>query len=160
MGGGRLKRLAVVRSPRTGAIERGNHGLPSDYDCISKWRANSEKFTCDGPEISPALAWTEPPTGTKSLAVIVDDPDAPAGTWVHWVLYDLPGDARQLGEGVAKDRQLPDGAHRGGMISARSATMGRARQRMVCTVTPSNSTRGIARRISRPEPARLNWSVP
>ena len=72
-----------------------------------------KKFTCDGPDISPALAWTEPPAGTKSLAVIVDDPDAPAGTWVHWVLYDLPGDARELGEGVAKDRQLPDGARQG-----------------------------------------------
>ena len=69
-----------------------------------------KKFTCDGPDISPALAWTEPPAGTKRLAVIVDDPDAPAGTWVHWVLYDLPGDARELGEGVAKDRQVPDGA--------------------------------------------------
>jgi Raf kinase inhibitor-like YbhB/YbcL family protein len=43
----------------------------------------------------------------------VDDPDAPAGTWVHWVLYDLPGDARELGEGVAKDRQVPDGARQG-----------------------------------------------
>ena len=72
-----------------------------------------KKFTCDGPDISPALAWTEPPAGTKSLAVIVDDPDAPAGTWVHWVLYDLAGDARELGEGVAKDRQLPDGAYQG-----------------------------------------------
>ena len=51
-----------------------------------------KKFTCDGPDISPELAWTEPPTGTKSLALIMDDPDAPAGTWVHWVLYDLPGD--------------------------------------------------------------------
>ena len=72
-----------------------------------------KKFTCDGPDISLALAWTEPPAGTKSLAVIVDDPDAPAGTWVHWVLYDLPGDARELGEGVAKDRQLPDGTRQG-----------------------------------------------
>ncbi|MBZ5698343.1 MAG: YbhB/YbcL family Raf kinase inhibitor-like protein [Acidobacteriia bacterium] len=72
-----------------------------------------KKFTCDGPDISPALAWTEPPAGTKNLAVIVDDPDAPAGTWVHWVLYDLPGDARELGEGVGKDRQVPDGARQG-----------------------------------------------
>ena len=72
-----------------------------------------KEFTCDGPDISPALAWTEPPAGTKSLAVIVDDPDAPAGTWVHWVLYDLPDDARKLEEGVAKDRQLPNGTRQG-----------------------------------------------
>jgi Raf kinase inhibitor-like YbhB/YbcL family protein len=73
----------------------------------------SKKFTCDGTDISPALAWTEPPAGTKSFSLIVDDPDAPAGTWVHWVLYDLPGDARKLEEGVAKDLQLPDGARQG-----------------------------------------------
>jgi len=73
----------------------------------------SKKFTCDGPDISPALAWTESPAGTKSFALIMDDPDAPAGTWVHWVLYDLPGDARELAEGIAKDLQLPDGARQG-----------------------------------------------
>ena len=71
------------------------------------------KFTCDGLDISPALAWTEPPPGTRGIALIVDDPDAPAGTWVHWVLYDLPGDARMLEEGVAKDRQLTNGARQG-----------------------------------------------
>lgn len=72
-----------------------------------------KEFTCDGQDNSPTLEWTEPPAGTKSFAVIVDDPDAPAGTWVHWVLYDLPGDARQLEEGVAKDRQLADGTRQG-----------------------------------------------
>ena len=73
----------------------------------------SKKFTCDGPDISPALAWTESPAGTKSFALIMDDPDAPTGTWVHWVLYDLPGDACKLEEGVAKDLQLPDGTRQG-----------------------------------------------
>lgn len=73
----------------------------------------SNKFTCDGPDISPGLAWAESPAGTKSFALIMDDPDAPAGTWVHWILYDLPGDARTLEEGIAKDLQLPDGARQG-----------------------------------------------
>jgi Raf kinase inhibitor-like YbhB/YbcL family protein len=72
-----------------------------------------KQFACDGPDISPALAWTEPPPGTQTLAVIVDDPDAPAGTWAHWVLYDLPADTRVLAEGVPKDRQLPEGARQG-----------------------------------------------
>jgi hypothetical protein len=72
-----------------------------------------KEFTCDGQDNSPTLEWTEPPAGTKSFAVLVDDPDAPAGTWVHWVLYDLPGDARMLEEGVAKDRQLADGTRQG-----------------------------------------------
>jgi Raf kinase inhibitor-like YbhB/YbcL family protein len=71
------------------------------------------RFTGDGPDASPALAWTEPPAGTKALALICDDPDAPAGTWVHWVLYDLPPAARALPEGVAKARTLPDGSVQG-----------------------------------------------
>lgn len=72
-----------------------------------------KEFTCDGPDVSPALEWAESPAGTKSFALILDDPDAPSGTWVHWVLYDLPGEARKLDEDVAKDRQLPDGARQG-----------------------------------------------
>ncbi len=72
-----------------------------------------EKFSCDGADVSPSLQWTEPPAGTRGLALIVDDPDAPAGTWVHWVLYDLPVDTSHLAEGMAKDLQLPNGARQG-----------------------------------------------
>lgn len=71
------------------------------------------KYTCDGPDASPPLAWNDPPAGTQCLALIVDDPDAPAGTWVHWVLYDIPPQTRELPEGVPKDRQLPSGACQG-----------------------------------------------
>ena len=71
------------------------------------------KFTCEGPDISPALAWTDPPKGTESLALIMDDPDAPAGTWTHWVLYDLPADVQELPEGVPKNRSLSNGARQG-----------------------------------------------
>jgi Raf kinase inhibitor-like YbhB/YbcL family protein len=59
------------------------------------------KHTCDGPDLSPPLRWSDPPATTKSLALIVDDPDAPAGTWVHWVLYGTPPTLRELPEGVA-----------------------------------------------------------
>ena len=72
-----------------------------------------KKFTCDGPDASPKLSWTEPPAKTESFALIMDDPDAPAGTWVHWVLFDLPADARELAEGVAKQEQLANGARQG-----------------------------------------------
>lgn len=72
-----------------------------------------KKFTCDGQDVSPALAWNDPPTGTETFALIVDDPDAPGGTWVHWVIFDLPGDARELREGMPKDRELPTGARQG-----------------------------------------------
>lgn len=72
-----------------------------------------KKFTCDGADVSPALSWNEPPAGTQAFAMIMDDPDAPAGTWVHWVLYDLPSNARSLSEGVPKDPELASGAHQG-----------------------------------------------
>jgi len=72
-----------------------------------------KKFTCDGPDASPKLNWNEPPAKTQSFALIMDDPDAPAGTWVHWVLFDLPADARELEEGVAKQEQLANGARQG-----------------------------------------------
>ncbi len=72
-----------------------------------------KKFTCDGADVSPALAWSDAPAGTQSFALIADDPDAPVGTWVHWVLYDLPGATRDLPEGVAKQEQLPNGARQG-----------------------------------------------
>jgi Raf kinase inhibitor-like YbhB/YbcL family protein len=71
------------------------------------------KFTCDGPDVSPKLAWSDPPGKTQSFALIMDDPDAPAGTWVHWVIYDLPADTRELAEGVAKQEQLSNGARQG-----------------------------------------------
>ncbi len=58
------------------------------------------QFTCSGDNISPSLSWNQPPPRTESFVLIVDDPDAPAGTWVHWVMYNLPASARQLPEHV------------------------------------------------------------
>ena len=72
-----------------------------------------KKFTCDGPDDSPQLTWTDPPAKTQSFALIMDDPDAPVGTWVHWVIYDLPANSRELAEGVARQEQLPSGARQG-----------------------------------------------
>jgi len=76
-----------------------------------------EPFTCEGPDVSPALDWTGVPEGAKSLVLIVDDPDAPDPkapkmTWVHWVLYDLPPTATGLPEGAATG-DLPDGTLEG-----------------------------------------------
>lgn len=72
-----------------------------------------KQFTCDGPDVSPQLSWKDAPPATQSFALIVDDPDAPAGTWVHWVLYDLPANARELPAGIEKQEQLRDGALQG-----------------------------------------------
>lgn len=70
-------------------------------------------YTCDGKDTSPPLSWDEPPQGTQSLALIVDDPDAPTGVFVHWVLYDLPAEVRQLPEGVPSQPTLPSGGVQG-----------------------------------------------
>ena len=71
------------------------------------------KYTCDGEDISPLLQWSDPPQGTKSFTLIADDPDAPVGTWVHWVLYNLPAETRALPEAVPPDADLPDGSRHG-----------------------------------------------
>jgi Raf kinase inhibitor-like YbhB/YbcL family protein len=75
------------------------------------------KYTCDGDDVSPPLAWMDAPQSTRSFALIVDDPDAPdpaapKQVWVHWVLYDLPSDAYALKEGVA-EKELPRSARQG-----------------------------------------------
>ena len=70
-------------------------------------------YTGDGAESSPPLRWSDPPSGTKSLALICDDPDAPRGTWVHWVLFNLPAHTRELEEGVPTTETLGDGAKQG-----------------------------------------------
>jgi hypothetical protein len=57
------------------------------------------RFTCEGDDLSPALTWTDPPAGTAGFALIVDDPDAPRGTWTHWTLFDLPATTTGLAEG-------------------------------------------------------------
>lgn len=71
------------------------------------------KYTCDGANVSPPLAWTNIPTGAKTVALICDDPDAPARVWVHWVLYDLPANVASLPEAVPPDKQLGSGAKQG-----------------------------------------------
>jgi len=71
------------------------------------------KYTCDGQDISPPLQWGDPPQNTQSFALIADDPDAPVGTWVHWVLYNLPAETRALPEAVPPDAELPDGSRHG-----------------------------------------------
>ncbi len=71
------------------------------------------KYTCDGTDLSPPLKWEGAPSGTKSFALIADDPDAPVGTWVHWVLYDLPADTKELPEGLQPSENLPQGGKQG-----------------------------------------------
>ncbi|HEX2218995.1 MAG TPA: YbhB/YbcL family Raf kinase inhibitor-like protein [Gemmatimonadales bacterium] len=71
------------------------------------------RHTCDGEDLSPPLAWAGVPVGTRTFALICDDPDAPRRTWVHWLLWNLPSDAVELGEGVQPRPELPSGARQG-----------------------------------------------
>lgn len=71
------------------------------------------RHTCDGADISPALAWTGEPEKTLSFVLICDDPDAPMGTWVHWVVYDIPADVHGLAASVPPTAELPGGARQG-----------------------------------------------
>jgi Raf kinase inhibitor-like YbhB/YbcL family protein len=71
------------------------------------------KYTCDGADVSPALAWTGIPDGAKTIALISDDPDCPTGTWVHWVLFNLPASRQELAEAVPPNKELPGGAKQG-----------------------------------------------
>lgn len=67
-------------------------------DAFANGQSIPAKYACTGRNISPALAWNEPPSSTQSFALIVDDPDAPMGTWVHWVLFNIPLERRSLEE--------------------------------------------------------------
>lgn len=80
---------------------------------FAKGGAIPADFSCDGRDVSPALAWTEPPAGTQSFALVMDDPDAPMGTWVHWVIFNIPASTRNLTEGTATDPRLSDGSLQG-----------------------------------------------
>ncbi|MCX7880602.1 MAG: YbhB/YbcL family Raf kinase inhibitor-like protein [Ignavibacteria bacterium] len=71
------------------------------------------KYTCDGENISPPLKWSNPPEGTKSFVIINDDPDAPVGTWVHWVIYNIPPTTTSLPENIKPIPKLPDGTLQG-----------------------------------------------
>jgi hypothetical protein len=70
-------------------------------------------YTCDGQDASPPLSWSDVPNGAKSLALIADDPDAPMGTWVHWVAWNIPATVRVLEAHVPKQDSLPNGMKQG-----------------------------------------------
>jgi len=100
------------------------------------------RYTCEGQDVSPPLAWSEPPIGTKSLALIVDDPDAPDPkapkmTWVHWVLYNLPPTAGQLAEAVQR-KALPTSTREG--LNDWTSSSGPRTSSSYSSVSSANST--------------------
>lgn len=103
----------VLMSFLFGQGNRGSVNFQISSSAFSPGQTIPKKFTCDGSDVSPALSWNEPASGTQTFALIADDPDAPVGTWVHWVLFELPPSARSLDEGVPKEEQLSNGARQG-----------------------------------------------
>lgn len=80
---------------------------------FSEGEAVPKQYTGDGGDVSPPLRWGDPPPSTRSFALICEDPDAPRGTWVHWLLYNVPAQTRELPEAVPTKPTLADGAHQG-----------------------------------------------
>jgi Raf kinase inhibitor-like YbhB/YbcL family protein len=72
-----------------------------------------DKYTCQGQDISPPIAWSEPPEGTQSFALIMDDPDAPGGVFTHWVIFNIPSNSRGLPEAIPTQNQLASGTLQG-----------------------------------------------
>jgi Raf kinase inhibitor-like YbhB/YbcL family protein len=92
---------------------RGAMALKISSSAFTEGQMIPARNTCDGEDISPPLKWDSVPEGTKRLALICDDPDAPVGTWVHWVLYNLPSSVTELSEKVPTDEAIPNGARQG-----------------------------------------------
>jgi Raf kinase inhibitor-like YbhB/YbcL family protein len=103
--------LAACHSRSARGGEAMNLGISSDSFAFGG--TIPVKFTCDGQDRSPELHWGESPAETRSFALIADDPDAPAGTWVHWVIFNLPPQTKSLPEDVVKKGELDSGALQG-----------------------------------------------
>lgn len=107
-----------------GATDRGNSAV--ENATLAKFGLTSASFqpngpipiqhSCDGADQTPALSWDEPPAGTKSFALIVDDPDAPSGTFRHWGAWDIPASTRSIGAGDAPGKQAVNGAGKSGYM--------------------------------------------
>jgi Raf kinase inhibitor-like YbhB/YbcL family protein len=93
-----LQPSATSTSESESTATEATMSLTLTSDAFANGQSIPAKYSCVGKNISPALAWNEPPKGTQSFALIVDDPDAPIGTWVHWVLFNIPANARSLEE--------------------------------------------------------------
>jgi Raf kinase inhibitor-like YbhB/YbcL family protein len=113
--------------PETAASSVSPDGQPEDaaseeasvmtFDLTSSSFAHKgvipTQYSCKDKDLSPSLTWSGAPAGTKSYALIVDDPDAPSGTWVHWVYYNIPANQTTLVEGITRDKEFKDGSRNG-----------------------------------------------
>ena len=105
--------LALALGAWGTAMAEGKGKISLQSPAFASGGAIPSVHTCDGEDSSPALSWTGVPAGAKSLALLCEDPDAPRGLWVHWVLYDLPASASSLPEAVPPRESLPGGGTHG-----------------------------------------------
>ncbi len=109
--------LGGCKGKQEGRRSQSKEAEPMAFKLWSPAFANGEsipaKYTCSGDDISPELRWENGPRGTKSFALICDDPDAPFKTWVHWVIWAIPSSTTTLSEGVPPDPVLGDGTKQG-----------------------------------------------
>ncbi|MEO8355089.1 MAG: YbhB/YbcL family Raf kinase inhibitor-like protein [Chloroflexota bacterium] len=90
--------ISSCTSSATPAMEEATMAMELKSDAFTSGQSIPAKYTCSAKNVSPALSWSDPPAGTQSFALIVDDPDAPMGTWIHWVLFNIPASMRSLQE--------------------------------------------------------------
>ncbi len=106
--------LASCKTSKPGAVAGGKVGtMTITSTAFTEGAMIPRKYSCDGDSVSPPLAWSGAPGNTQSLALTVIDPDAPGGTFIHWVLFNLPPNAKGLPENVPKERTLANGAVQG-----------------------------------------------
>ena len=100
---------------RANPLTEGDQDMPFQLSSTTfeEGKYIPRKHTGEGLDVSPPLQWTHPPAGTNSFALICDDPDAPVGTWVHWVIYNIPAHATGLPEGVPTEKELKDNTRQG-----------------------------------------------
>lgn len=107
--------LAAAVSVLRGALASAGETAPLRLasDAFENGKSIPGQYSCDGANRSPPLHWDGPPAGTVAFALLVDDPDAPAGNWNHWVLYNVPAAAQALGPSVPNNAALGDGSLQG-----------------------------------------------
>lgn len=107
----------ILQAQTETIITQPTEEVVMSFEITSPAFANAEAipadYSCKGRNISPTLTWSEPPDAAQSFALIMDDPDAPMGTWVHWVIFNIPASTRDLKEGASTDPQISDGSLQG-----------------------------------------------
>ncbi len=105
--------LSILFFTSLTARGEGGMGLEVTSPAFEDGGLIPRKYTCDGEDISPPIRWRGIPPGTASIALISDDPDAPVGTWVHWVIFNIPPNTEGLEEGIPPEGVLSNGARQG-----------------------------------------------